>query len=329
MDEHKNRIFEPKFEEIEMNHISKAYAQLHIAIFLFGFTAILGALIDLSAFWLVWWRVLIASVSLYMLIPRESLSQLTRVQYIQLMGIGGIIALHWLGFYGAIKLSNASTGVVCVGLTSVLTSLLEPLLLKRQFRWYELLIGLMVVPGIVLIVQGTPTEFNSAILLGLFSALMAALFSILNKRVVEVSNAKTISFIELTGSWLLLTLISPWILYYWPDLQPVPRGLIDVAYLFTLAIVCTTWAFVLSLDALRHISAFASSLSINLEPVYGIVLGYFLLNDGADLDVNFYIGAGIILFSVLLYPFVRWRLRRKRTGLVINKGGRYQTKINS
>lgn len=291
----------------------RAYLELHIAVFLFGFTAILGDLIQLSALVMVWWRVLITSFSLLFLIRAgKALRQMPRPLLYRFMGIGVIVALHWVAFYGAIKLSNASITLICMATTSFFTSLLEPFVMRQRIRWYEMLLGLVIIPGMALIVNSTEATMNTGILVGLLSAFLAAFFATLNKKYIGQTDELTTTFVELGSAWLFLCLVLP--VYIWQSATPVqilPLSGMDWFYLVVLSLLCTTLAYVLALRALRHLTAFASNLTVNLEPVYGIALAWLLLNEHEELAPGFYAGVGIILLAVFSYPLIR-RWRRKR-----------------
>ncbi len=285
----------------------RAYLELHLAVFLFGFTAILGDLIQLTALVLVWWRVLLTSISLVAFVR---LGQLVRdlgwLRLIRLAGIGVLVAVHWLCFYGAIKLANASVALICMATTSFFTSLLEPILLRRPFRRIEIVLGLMIIPGMVLIVQSTDPTMNVGLLVGLAAALLAALFATLNKRYIQDSSPLRITFIELGSAWLFLSILLP---FFWKGedfvFWPTP---IDWWYLLVLVLFCTSLAYILSLRALRHLSAFAANLTVNLEPVYGIFMAWMLLNDHREVSPAFYTGVLVILVAVFSYPLYN-RLR--------------------
>ncbi len=285
----------------------RAYLELHIAVFLFGFTAILGDLIQLSAVELVWWRVLLTSISLLFLIQGgRSILQASRKTILQFMGIGLLVAIHWVTFYGAIKLANASVALVAMATTSFFTSLLEPLFTRRRIKGYELLLGLLIIPGMFLIVNGADFSLLKGLLVGLLSAFLAALFGTLNKLMISKMPETSITFLELGSAWIFLSFVLPFYYHFgesevlfWP-----PRP-IDWLYILVLALLCTTLAYVLSLRALRHLSAFAANLTINLEPVYGIGLAFFLLNDSQELGPQFYLGVMIIMLAVLSYPVLR------------------------
>lgn len=292
-----------------MTPTQRAYLELHIAVFLFGFTAILGDLIQLSALLIVWWRVLLTSISLAFIIRVGRLFRtLPRKKVLMFMGIGVIVAVHWVTFYGAIKLSNASIGVVAMATTSFFTSLIEPMIMRQRVKWYELLLGLLIIPGIALIVNSTDLSMIRGLLVGLLSAFLAALFATLNKKFITHSDERSITFLEMGSAWLFLSIVIPiYSLSYGMPMDFWPPSLIDWGYLLILALLCTTLAYVLALRSLQHLSAFASNLSINLEPVYGIVLAWILLNENEELNSGFYLGSAIIVLAVFSYPLVKKR----------------------
>lgn len=221
------------------------------------------------------------------------------------MGIGCIVALHWIAFYGSIKLSNASIGVVCMATTSFFTSLIEPLIMRQPVKWFEVLLGLFIIPGMVLIVNGTDFSMFNGILVGLLAALLASIFAILNKKFIGRSDEMSITFLELGSAWIFISVLMPiWVAYSGEAVQlwPAPS---DWVYLIILSLLCTTLAYVLALRSLRHLSAFASNLAINLEPVYGIILAWIILNEHEELSPTFYYGVLIIILTVFSYPILK------------------------
>ena len=220
------------------------------------------------------------------------------------MGIGWLVALHWIFFFGAIKYSNASICLVCLATTSFFTSILEPLLLKQAVKRYEILLGLAIIPGMALIVNSTELEMMTGIWMGLLSALLASVFAILNKKLIEKADPMSITFLELSSGWLLISLLLPVYFYFYPAEIFYP-SILDLGYLLVLALLCTTFAYVLSLRALKYISAFASNLTVNLEPVYGIVLAWLILNENEELSSGFYWGCLLIIGVVFSYPFIK------------------------
>lgn len=298
-----------------MTPAAKAQFQIHACVLLWGFTAILGKLITLPALPLVWWRMLLVVAALA-LVPRvwRGLRAMSPRLILAYCGIGALVALHWLTFYGSIKLSNASVGATCIALATPMTALLEPWLARRPFSMRDVLLGIAVLPGVVLVVGGVPADMRLGIAVGAVSALMVALFGSLNKRFVEHGDPLTVTALELGAGVLLLTLLAPLMPWLFPafagNLFALP-GLHDAGYLLALSLACTLLPFALSLVALRHMSAFAAQLAVNLEPVYAIVLAIVLLNEQRELTPQFYLGVAIILAAVLVYPLLG---RPKRIG---------------
>ncbi len=287
---------------------SKAQWQIHLCVLLWGFTAILGKLITLPALPLVWWRMLLVVAALALL-PRvwRGLRALPTRLLLAYSGVGVLVALHWLTFYGAIKLANASVAATCMALATVFIALIEPPLARRRFSWRELALGIAVLPGVALVVGGVPDGMRIGIAVGALSALFVALFGALNKRLVEHADPLTVTALELGAGVLALTLLAPAMPLLFPAfagaLFSVP-GAHDAGYLLLLAFACTLFPFVLSLVALRHMSAFAAQLAINLEPVYAIGLAILLLGEQRELTLQFYAGVAIILAAVLAHPLL-------------------------
>lgn len=290
----------------------RAYLELHLAVLLFGLTAILGDLIQLTALVLVWWRVLLTSGSLLPFVkPRYLLRDLGQPLLLRFMGIGVLVALHWLTFYGAIKLSNASICLICMATTSFFTAFLEPIIVKRPFRWYEMALGLLIIPGMVLVVNNIKAGMIWGVIAGLASAFLAATFATFNKKYLADVHPSRVTFVELGSAWLFLSVVLLVFLLtglnigtWWPASSS------DWIYLLILAFLCTNLAYTLNLRALRYLSAFAANLTVNLEPVYGIILAWLLLNEQEDVDPGFYWGVAIILLAVFSYPIIRRRMRR-------------------
>ncbi len=286
---------------------NRAYAELHLAVFLWGFTAILGDLISLNAVTLVWWRVLLTSLSLLAFVRAgKIIKDLGLRQVLIFAGLGCIVALHWATFYGAIKLANASVGLICMATTSLFSSIVEPWITGRKFLWYELLLGAFILPGIWLIVDGVDPSMTTGILVGLLSALLVAIFSSFNKRYVDKADPFRITFIELSAGTLFLT---PFLPFMPGSFMPTAM---DWVYLVILAVLCTTFTNYLFLRVLKKLSAFAANLTINLEPVYGIALAYFILNDAEELTPSFYWGTGLILVAVFGYAGLKRYFRLKK-----------------
>jgi drug/metabolite transporter (DMT)-like permease len=285
-----------------------AWLQIHFCVLLWGFTAILGKLITLPALPLVWWRMLLVALVL-LLVPRvvrglRAMSPKLRWSY---AGVGALVALHWLTFYAAIKLSNASVAATCIALGTVFTAFIEPWLTGKRLSKREVALGVAVLPGVALVAGGVPEGMLAGVAVGTVSAIFVALFSSLNKRLVEHADPLSVTALEMAAGVATLTLIAPLSGLLVPAFGGNPFALPnvdDALYLLLLAMACTLVPFALALMALRHLSAFAAQLSVNLEPVYAIVLAAVLLGEQRELTPQFYLGVAIILGAVLVFPLV-------------------------
>ncbi len=288
----------------------RAYLALHFCVLVWGFTAILGKFIQLNAISLVWWRVLLCWTALIWMIPRSEWRAMKRPKVLRLLGIGMMVGVHWMCFYGAVKLSNASVAVATMATTALFAAFTEPFILRQPFKWYELLLGILILPGIVLMVGDLDWNMRWGFLVGTAGAFLAAVFSTLNKREItmEPTHPFTMSGLELFGGWVITSLVLLVLQPGWDSLTPVGD---DWAFLLLLAYVCTLLPYNLSLVAMRHISAFATNLTINLEPVYGVLLAIFFFREDKGLSPGFYAGVVLILVAVFSHPFIKSRFEKK------------------
>lgn len=285
----------------------RAYLSLHFCVFLWGFTAILGKLISLQALPLVWWRVLLCCATLWWVLPKAQLRGLPRRVIWQMLGVGAMVGVHWLCFYGAIKWSNASVAVASMATTSFFAALSEPVLLRQKVKWYELALGILILPGMALVVGNIDWSMRAGFAIGILGALLAAIFTALNKKMIEQKPpppSLPMSFFELSGGLLVTSAVLPFAVGANPALPVLPAGW-DWLWLLILAWVCTLLPYYLTLQAMRHISAFATNLTINLEPVYGVLLAGLLFREDKDLAQGFYLGVFIILIAVFGHPFLK------------------------
>jgi drug/metabolite transporter (DMT)-like permease len=279
--------------------MKKALLQLHAAVFLAGFTAILGKLITLNEGLLVWYRLLITVLTLLIILYfKKQLVKVTTNDFLKFLGVGTIIALHWVTFYGSVKYANVSVALVCFSATGFFTSLLEPLILKRRLVIAELLLGLLAIAGIYIIFDFHP-QYKLGISFGIIAALGSALFPIFNKSLVNRFDPQTITLYELGGGLLALTLLVPLYLLQFPAAYYLPMPA-DWLWLLVLAWLCTLLSFNLQLKALKKISAFTANLSYNLEPVYGIIMAFIFFKENKEFNVQFYLGVALILIAVIL-----------------------------
>jgi drug/metabolite transporter (DMT)-like permease len=297
----------------------RAYAILHFCVVIWGFTAILGKLIRLDALPLVWWRVALCALALFFIVSADEKRKPGKAGIRRLIGIGAIIGVHWLCFFGAIKLSNASVGVASFATVSFFSSLLEPILTRKRIVWYELLLGAIVVPGVLLITGGLDLNMRLGLAVGILSALLAALFTALNK--IEIDKyghaPLTITLYEMLGA-VMVTSVGL-LLFQYPVENLAPRG-DDWYWLFVLAFVCTLFVHYLVLGIMTELTAFTINLVTNLEPIYGIALAALVFQEHRELSVGFYVGAGLILLSVFGHPLLK-HFYNKKAALQHSQGG--------
>lgn len=288
----------------------KAFIQLHIAVFLAGFTGILGRLITLNEGLLVWWRLFISAITMWILFGlMKRLQKLSRADLFKILGVGFIASLHWVSFFGSIKFANVSVALVCFSAVGFFTAVFEPLVIRRKFSPVELLLGLLVMAGIYIIFHFDP-QYKKGIIIGIISAMLGALFPIFNRVLLQRMNTETLITYELSGGLLCLTLILPLYLQFSPATYYMPTTS-DWGWLLVIAWVCSVWAFQLSANALKKISAFTVNLSYNLEPVYGILLAFLVYKENEHLDWSFYVGLFLIILAVVLQTYRVYRGRRK------------------
>lgn len=285
-----------------MSTFKKALLQLHIFVFLAGLTGPIGFLIQLNGLVLVFYRMLITVFVLgliYFFTQKKSVYPTSTL--FKLLGIGAIISLHWVCFYGSIKLANISIALVCFSCTSMFTSFIEPIVGGKKIIWANFFIGALSLLGILLIFH-FDTKFRLGIMVGLLSALLASLFSVLNKGVIDTIDSFSIQLYEMLGGMLFLLLIILSINGF-SHTQFIFPTRVDWYWLAILAVACTVWSNHLMLSALKHISAFTLNVTLNMEPVYGILLAFILYKEQKQLGFSFYIGIILITLSVIIQMF--------------------------
>jgi len=285
-----------------VSNFKRSLIQLHVFVFLAGLTAPIGNLIQLNGLILVFYRMLLTVVALlpiYMM--QQQSSPISFKDKGKLMLIGILIAIHWVCFYGSIKLANVSIALVCISSVGIFTAILEPLIFKSKLIWNDILIGLLSLIGILFIFQ-FDIHFRSGILVGLVSALFAAIFTIINKRLTIQYTTQTIQTFEMLGGFGFLAIIILSINAYQHNAFVIPSPH-DWFWLLILSLVCTVLANHLMLNALKNISAFTLNVTLNLEPVYGIIIAILLFQEHKQMGMGFYIGIVLIAISVMLQMF--------------------------
>ena len=288
--------------------MKKAFLQMHAAVFLWGFTGVLGKAILLDSIWLVWYRMLITVFSLWVLYYfLKKIRKISLPSALNIGGIGFILVLHWICFYASIKYANVTIALTCLSTTALLSSLLEPLVLRKRFDAFEIVLGMFAIAGIV-IIYNTHVQFSIGIVIGLLSAILTVLASVLNKKIIDKYQPEQITLYQLTGGFLSLSVLLPIIHFFSPSTQILPSTT-DWIWLVVLSWVCTILTFFLYIRSLKKLSAFTINLTLTLEPVYGIVLAFAIYQENKLLSSWFYIGFALITFAV---AFHMWRLLRPR-----------------
>jgi len=289
--------------------ISKNVWILHLTVLIWGFTGILGVLIQVPALHLVWYRVLIAALSLfiYFLIKKKSI-RITKRQLVQYLITGGLVGLHWVLFFESIKVSTVSVTLVCLSSVTLFTALLEPIVKKQKIAGIDILTGVIIILGIYLIFT-FETDYLLGIILGIIAAFLASIFSIVNSNLIKKGSAPLISFYEMLGA-------SVWISLFMLITNRFDAGLIlqqsDLFFLILLGTVCTAAAYVMAVAVMKELSAFTVALATNLEPIYGIILALIFFGSNEKMSLGFYAGAIIVLGTVLLYPYVKKRHEKRK-----------------
>ena len=290
--------------------MKKALIQLHIAVFLAGFTAILGKLIGLNEGLLVWYRLLITVLTLgLILFLKKRLERISLKDALQISGVGIIVAAHWVAFYGSVKYATVSVALVCFSASGFFTAFFDPLIFKRRINLIEVLLGMLVIAGIFIIFNFHP-QYKVGIIFGILSAVGSALFPIFNKKLLTRFTPQTLTLYELGGGFLLLSLLMPFYLQQFPATYYLPTNW-DWVWLFILAWLCTVLCFDLQLNALKKLSPFTANLTYNLEPVYGIVFSFLFFRENKLLNWHFYVGVGLILLAVMLQMCKLWYFNKQ------------------
>lgn len=282
----------------------KSYLHLHVIVFIWGFTAVLGALISLDALPLVWYRMVLAVgfILLYVWYKKIPLQIPTKI-LLQLLFAGVVIALHWFTFFRAIKVSNVSVTLACLSTGAFFTSFLEPILFGRKVIWYEVFFGVIVIIGLSIIFH-VESQYLEGILLGLSSAFLSALFSVYNSKFAKIYDPTLISFYELTGGIVFFSLLLLGTKSFSSSFFQISTS--DWIYLAILSSLCTAYAFIASVKVMRFLSPYTVMLTINLEPIYGIVLAVLVFQEKEQMNPQFYLGALIILVTVIANGIVKY-----------------------
>lgn len=286
---------------------NKSYLHLHLIVFIWGFTAILGRLITLDALPLVWYRMLFAVGFIFIYIKYKRMPiKIPKRILLKFLVAGLVIALHWFTFFRAIKVSNVSITLACLSTGAFFTSLIEPIFFRKKIIWYEIFFGLIVVFGLSIIfnVEGRYVE---GIVLALTSAFLSASFAVINSKFVKDYDPTVISYYELGGGVLFFSIFLLFTNSFNSEFFQLTTS--DFVYLLILSSVCTAYAFIASTAVMKFLSPYTVMLTINLEPIYGIILAVLIFEDKEQMSPQFYVGAVIIIITVILNGIIKSRLK--------------------
>ncbi|UYW00459.1 DMT family transporter [Flavobacterium agricola] len=289
----------------------KSYLQLHLIVLIWGFTGVLGELIQTSAATKTWYRMTIALVVIFIYAKLKKISlTYDRKTIIKFMLCGGIIAAHWLAFFKAIEISNVSTTLATLSTGAFFASFLEPIFYGRRIVWYEVLFGVFVIFGLYLIYGVNEGAYLGGILLTLVAAFLSALFSIINAKFAEKYDPTGVSVYEIVGGVSLLSIY----MFFIGDFGPQFYTLSTNTWIFIaiLGVFCTAYPFVGSIKIMKYISPYTVMLTINLEPIYGIILAVILFPETEKMGPEFYIGGAIILGTIILNVLIKnyWNVKQ-------------------
>ncbi len=284
---------------------------------MWGFTGILGKLIHLDAIVIVWFRVWIAFLFLgaFMIFTKRSLLINSSKMIIKLIIVGLFVGLHWMSFFKAIQLSTASLGILCLATTTLHVTWLEPIIMKRKFSWTEFFLGLLIILGIYFISSGFNPQQYEALIYGLISALLAALFAVYNAQMAEEISTSIITFYEMLAAFIFISFI--FLIQGELNAELFNMTISDLLWLLFLGIACTSIAFLVTIEIVKILGTFTVSLSINLEPVYTMVLAVVILSEHQLLNSRFYIGSFVIVLVVILNAWIK--NIQKRKAIKLNK----------
>ncbi|WP_424961869.1 DMT family transporter [Ekhidna sp.] len=290
----------------------KDYLTLHFIVLIWGFTAILGLLIDIPSVEVVFFRTLIAAIGLFVLLKlwKRSLKINSRKHLLQILGTGSLIALHWILFFLSARISNASVCLAGMATCSLWTSLIEPLSQGRKIKRFEVMLSIIAFIGIAVIFN-VEFDYLAGLLTAVLSAFIASVFTVINGRLTKTYDPYVITYYEMVGACLSIAAFFPIYSIYFVESLSLAPSLSDWFYLSMLAIVCTVYAYSVSVELMKRLSAFSINLVVNLEPVYGIILALIIFGDSEEMSPGFYGGTLLILTSVLLYPLLNRRYKKK------------------
>lgn len=284
--------------------------KLHFLVIIWGFTAILGRLIEIPSVEIVFYRTMIASLGLWIvLVIGRKLRRISLREFVKIFFIGCLIGFHWITFFASARVSTISVCLAGMATTSLWTSLVEPIFLRRSIKVHEVVLGLFIIAGLSIIFSFS-FEYATGLLLAVLSAFLAALFSVMNSTISSRYNHQFITFIEMIAACIITAAFFPFYTMFFSDGLQLTPSTQDWVYLLILGLICTVYAYSEYVELMKRMTAYAINLVINLEPVYGIILAVLIFGEEEKMNAEFYLGTAVILIAVFGYPFINSRLKK-------------------
>lgn len=290
--------------------ISNIQFRLQFLVLLWGFTGVFGKLVTMNALPMVWYRVLIAAIAVFIYMKfKKSNFQVTKKELLTLLGIGGIVGIHWFTFYLSIKLSNISIALSTLSMGALFSAVLEPIFFRRRINLLEIILAIIVSACVAIIFNASPDDYKLGIIIGILCSFLSALFAVLNSRLPKNIKPTKVTFFEMIGGLITLSLI---MVLFQPEgiSEVINVSWSNLVWLTLLGVIFTAFAQIESVDLLKHVSAFTMMLNVNLEPVYGIILASLIFGDSEHMTPVFYIATGVMVLSIIMNGILKTRFSK-------------------
>ena len=276
-------------------------------VLILGFTGIFGKLISLNTIELVWYRMLIAFVTLFtFLVFKKELTKIKKKDFFGLLFVGSLVAVHWFFFFESIKVSNVSVAVVCLSTASFFSAMIEPFFLKRKPKLYEYILGIVVFVTLFLMLEAE-TKYTMGYIYGIIASFLGTLFTLYNAKYINRLEASKITMVEMLAGVIIFSMLM--LINKEIGISNLKININDFLYLFLLGTICTAAVFVWMVEIMKYISPYSLIMAINLEPIYSIVLALIIFSESEHMNLSFYIGASVIILVVFLESYLKNKIK--------------------
>ena len=276
-------------------------------VLILGFTGIFGKLISLNTIELVWYRMLIAFITLFtFLVFKKELTKIKKKDFFGLLFVGSLVAVHWFFFFESIKVSNVSVAVVCLSTASFFSAMIEPLFLKRKPKLYEYILGIVVFVTLFLMLEAE-TKYTMGYIYGIIASFLGTLFTLYNAKYINRLEASKITMVEMLAGIIIFSILM--LINKEIGISNLKININDFLYLFLLGTICTAAVFVWMVEIMKYISPYSLIMAINLEPIYSIVLALIIFSESEHMNLSFYVGASVIILVVFLESYLKNKIK--------------------